>query len=126
MLYLARILAGASQSELARAAGIKEETLSRYERGLGPPRLPAATRLAIELDLPLDLIGRDVELIPLEHPGRISATAGQVVAEVRIATSTRAGMRITEETAPATNAASETHPTHHDPAKSRHASLSGR
>jgi transcriptional regulator with XRE-family HTH domain len=88
MLYVARILAGATQDQLARIVGIKQETLSGYERGLRPPTLAAATRLAIELDLPLDLIGQDVELVPLDLPRHMSTTPGQVVAVVRIVPST--------------------------------------
>jgi transcriptional regulator with XRE-family HTH domain len=85
MLYLARLLAGATQHQLARAAGIKVETLSGYERGLRSPRIAAATRLAVELDLPLELIGQEVELVPLDLPRHMSTTPGQVVAVVRIA-----------------------------------------
>jgi transcriptional regulator with XRE-family HTH domain len=118
MLYLARLLAGVTQHELARSTGMKQETLSGYERGLRTPKLAAAMRLAVELDVPLDLIGREIELVALDLPARMSATAGQVVAVVRIApTMTTAEA---EEAAFTTNAASGEH---HDPANSRHASL---
>jgi transcriptional regulator with XRE-family HTH domain len=85
MLYVARVLAGITQGQLACIVGIKQETLSGYERGLRPPTLRAATRLATELDLPLDVIGQDVELVPLDLPRQMSTTPGQVVAVVRIA-----------------------------------------
>jgi transcriptional regulator with XRE-family HTH domain len=124
MLYLARLLAGATQHELARAAGIKVQTLSGYERGLRTPRLPTATRLALELHVPLGLIGQDVELVALDLPGHTPAAPGQVVAEVRIASTAPASMLALESKEEAAslvvNAASDSY-ARHDPARNRNA-----
>lgn len=85
MLHLARLLARRSQHDLAASGGIATQTLSRYERGERPPALDAARRLAVELDVPLDLLDRTVELVAVELDGlRGLAQPGQVVAIVRI------------------------------------------
>lgn len=44
-----RMALGMSQKELAHAAGIKQGTLSAYERGLMFPRLPTLTKLCAVL-----------------------------------------------------------------------------
>jgi transcriptional regulator with XRE-family HTH domain len=124
MLYLARILAGTTQQDLARAAGIKQGTLSGYERGLKPPTLAAATRLAIELDLPLELIGREVEMVAVDLPTRLTATDGEVVAVVRIAPTAPASEQALEakdEAAFTTNAASDSHAARQNSARNRNA-----
>lgn len=49
---------GLTQEELARAIGVQQETISRFERGAVLPPLPRLIQLADVFDIPLDELVR--------------------------------------------------------------------
>lgn len=65
----ARRRAGVNQWQLAEAAGVSNETISRIERGRFSPALPTLCRIAKALDVSLDhLVGLKDKPPPRETP----------------------------------------------------------
>lgn len=67
MLLLARELRGFTQSDLADAAGVEQQTVSKYESGLYPPSDTALGRLADALAFPEGFFCLDEILLPLSN-----------------------------------------------------------
>lgn len=80
LLRAARVRAGLTQAELARAVGVAGgERVSRWELGTSSPSTAMRARLAKALDLDLE------ELLPRQGPAdlrRLRAEAGLTVAEL--------------------------------------------
>jgi transcriptional regulator with XRE-family HTH domain len=58
-LVLARVLRNMTQRELERAAGIPDHQLAKYEGGFSVPNPATRARLAMALDVPVEVLFPD-------------------------------------------------------------------
>lgn len=78
VIHVLRVIRDLSQGELAEASGVRNSSISNYERRKSTPKLETLQKLASGLDLPLSMLEDTQEFID-----RVRSTAedGSVVAE---------------------------------------------
>lgn len=63
VLHVLRVIRGLSQGELARLSGVRNSSISNYERGKSVPKLDTLEKLAQGLELPVSAMEEAQEFI---------------------------------------------------------------